>query len=124
MKLKAWLVGIFDLKAEEETFSCDSRVHYNHYKAHHPRKHKVVFCKALFKKQKKEKQTDWFTNFIAWNFLDRVLGIVTISLTTPQNTMAFIWRKMTNQSNQWEADYKKCNVVHVWHISLAHDESW
>ena len=107
MKLKAWLVAIFDLKAEEETFSCDSRVHYNHYKAHHPRKHKVVFCKALFKKQKKEKQTDWVTNFIAWNFLDRVLGIVTISLTTPQNTMAFIWRKMTNQSNQWEADYKK-----------------
>ena len=30
MKLKAWLVAIFDLKAEEETFSCDFGVHHNH----------------------------------------------------------------------------------------------
>ena len=30
MKLKAWLVAIFDLEAEEETFSCDSRVYHNH----------------------------------------------------------------------------------------------
>ena len=105
MKLKARLVAIFDLKTEEENFSCDSRVHHNH-KPITPRKRESGVLKGPLK-QKKEKQTDWVTNFIAWNFLDLVLGIVTISLTTPQNTMAFIWRKMTNQSNQWEADYKK-----------------
>ena len=46
MKLKAWLVAIFDLKTEEETLFCDSRVHHNH-KPITPRKQKVVFCKAL-----------------------------------------------------------------------------
>ena len=42
MKLKARLVAIFDLKTEEETFSCDSRVHHNH-KPISPRKRKVAF---------------------------------------------------------------------------------
>ena len=42
MKLKARLVAIFDLKTEEETFSCVSRVHHNH-KPITLRKRKVAF---------------------------------------------------------------------------------
>ena len=48
-----------------------------------------------------------------------MLGIATISLTTPQNTTAFIWRKNTKSS------YKSVILSYMWgHILVDDDKNW